>query len=162
VNKNRQYIYQSPFGKLNIITAQNQLIELKWSKTIKSATTANDILSKKIYRYLDHYFAYGEAKLDFKLNLIGTEFQLSVWQQLLKIPSGKVMSYLEVAKKINRMKSFRAVANACGKNPIVIIIPCHRVIKNDGDIGGYTSAINAKNQLIEFERLMTGDSTSFR
>ena len=72
------------------------------------------------------------------MNLKGTKFQLKVWNYLRKIPKGKVKTYLEVAKAIGKPKAFRAVANAVGKNPYPPKIPCHRVIRSDGTIGGYS------------------------
>tara|TARA_B100001029_G_scaffold12914_1_gene8673 strand:- start:352 stop:621 length:270 start_codon:yes stop_codon:yes gene_type:complete len=72
-----------------------------------------------------------------KLN--GTEFQIKVWKEILKIPKGKTKSYKEIAIAIRRLKSSKAVANACGKNPYPVEIPCHRVIKSNGEIGGYSA-----------------------
>ncbi len=72
------------------------------------------------------------------MNLKGTKFQLKVWNYLKKIPKGKVKTYLEVAKAIGKPKAFRAVANAVGKNPYPPKIPCHRVIRSDGSLGGYS------------------------
>ena len=72
-----------------------------------------------------------------KLN--GTEFQIKVWKEILKIPKGKTKSYKEIAIAIGRSKSSRAVANACGKNPYPVEIPCHRVIRSNSEIGGYSA-----------------------
>ena len=71
--------------------------------------------------------------------LEGTEFQIKVWNEIAKIPKGKTKSYKEIAIAIGRPKSSRAVANACGKNPYPVEIPCHRVIRSNGEIGGYAS-----------------------
>ena len=71
--------------------------------------------------------------------LKGTEFQIKVWKEISKIPKGKTKSYKEIAIAIGKPKSFRAVANACGKNPYPIEIPCHRVIKSNGELGGYSA-----------------------
>ena len=73
-----------------------------------------------------------------KKDLIGTDFQIKVWKEIKKIPKGSTLTYKELAKKINKPKAYRAVANACGKNPYPIIIPCHRVIGSNGNIGGYS------------------------
>ena len=89
-----------------------------------------------------------------KLNLnIGTEFQKLVWKEIAKIPYGKVITYQDLAFKINRPKSVRAVASACGKNPLIPEIPCHRVVRKDGSLGGYSAkgGINKKKQLLENE-----------
>jgi methylated-DNA-[protein]-cysteine S-methyltransferase len=73
------------------------------------------------------------------INLEGTEFQKKVWREISKIPKGKTKTYKEIAILVGSPKSYRAVANACGKNPFPVAIPCHRVIKSDGSIGGYSA-----------------------
>jgi methylated-DNA-[protein]-cysteine S-methyltransferase len=89
------------------------------------------------------------------MNLKGTKFQLKVWNYLKTIPKGKVKSYLEVAKAIKKPRAFRAVANAVGKNPYPPIIPCHRVIRSDGSLGGYSAkgGINKKRLLLASENI---------
>ncbi|MDB3904659.1 MGMT family protein [Candidatus Pelagibacter sp.] len=88
------------------------------------------------------------------MNLRGTKFQLKVWNYLKKIPKGKVKSYLDVAKAIGKPKAFRAVANAVGKNPYPPLIPCHRVIRSDGSLGGYSGkgGIKEKKRLLLKEK----------
>ena len=88
------------------------------------------------------------------MNLKGTKFQLKLWNYLKKIPKGKVKSYLEVAKGIGKPKAFRAVANAVGKNPYPPLIPCHRVIRSDGSLGGYSGkgGIKEKRRLLLLEK----------
>ena len=87
------------------------------------------------------------------MNLIGTEFQIKDWKEIAKIPLGETRSYKEIATAIGSPNSSRAVANACGKNPYPIKIPCHRVIKSDGSIGGYsgTGGIERKKELLAKE-----------
>ena len=87
------------------------------------------------------------------MNLKGTKFQIKVWNYLKKIPKGKVKTYLEVAKAIGKPKAHRAVANAVGKNPFAPKIPCHRVIRSDGGLGGYSGkgGIKQKRRLLELE-----------
>ena len=82
---------------------------------------------------------------------IGTSFQKDVWNALLKIPKGELRSYTDIAKMIGRPKSVRAVANAIGANPICIFIPCHRVIRNDGSLGGFSSGIHRKKAFMKME-----------
>ena len=88
------------------------------------------------------------------MNLKGTKFQLKVWNYLKKIPKGKVKTYLEVAKAIGKPRAFRAVANAVGKNPYPPLIPCHRVIRSDGSLGGYSGkgGIKEKRRLLLKEK----------
>lgn len=81
------------------------------------------------------------------MKLEGTKFQIDVWNYLKKIPKGKVKTYKQVAKAINRPKSSRAVANACGKNPYAPTIPCHRVIRSDGNLGGYSGKGGVKRKI---------------
>ena len=87
------------------------------------------------------------------MNLIGTEFQIKVWKEIAKIPLGETRSYKEIATAIGSPNSSRAVANACGENPYPIKIPCHRVIKSDGSIGGYsdTGGVERKKELLAKE-----------
>ena len=92
------------------------------------------------------------------MNLIGTKFQLKVWNYLKKIPRGKVTSYLEVAKAIGKPNAFRAVANAVGKNPYPPLIPCHRVIRSDGSLGGYS----AKGGIKEKRRLLLKEKVNLK
>ena len=89
-----------------------------------------------------------------KLNFsIGTIFQKLVWKEIAKIPKGRVITYQDLAFKINRPKSIRAVASACGKNPFLPEVPCHRVVRKDGNLGGYSASggINKKKEILENE-----------
>ena len=91
-----------------------------------------------------------------KMYLKGTKFQLKVWKYLKKIPKGQIRTYSDVAKAINKPKSVRAVANAIGKNPYAPKIPCHRVIRSDGSLGGYSGkgGINTKRKLLKSEGIL--------
>ncbi len=91
-------------------------------------------------------------KIKCKVDLQGTEFRQKVWAELLKIPYGETVSYKYIAKKINNPKAVRAVANAIGKNPISIIVPCHRVIGSNGKLTGYRFGLEIKSKLLEIER----------
>ncbi len=88
--------------------------------------------------------------------LKGTKFQLKVWKYLIKIPKGTLKTYKQVAIAINRPKAARAVANACGKNPYAPRVPCHRVIRSDGSLGGFTGpgGTNAKKKLLKKEGIL--------
>jgi AraC family transcriptional regulator, regulatory protein of adaptative response / methylated-DNA-[protein]-cysteine methyltransferase len=85
------------------------------------------------------------------LDLQGTDFQREVWNQLLAIPAGRTRTYLDVAQAINRPKATRAVAQACGANPVAVVVPCHRVVMSDGSIGGYSGLPGVKKALLEAE-----------
>jgi AraC family transcriptional regulator of adaptative response/methylated-DNA-[protein]-cysteine methyltransferase len=85
------------------------------------------------------------------LDLQGTDFQREVWNQLLAIPAGRTRTYLDVAQAIHRPKATRAVAQACGANPVAVVVPCHRVVMSDGSIGGYSGLPGVKKALLEAE-----------
>ena len=100
---------------------------------------------------LQEYFEGKRTHFNLKLNLKGTEFQQRVWQELLNIPFGKTLSYLELSKKLGDVKAIRAVAAANGKNPLWIVVPCHRVIGTDGSLTGYAGGLWRKKWLLEHE-----------
>ena len=99
---------------------------------------------------------YKETGFLLVMILKGTKFQLKVWRYLKKIPKGQIRTYSDVAKAINKPKSVRAVANAVGKNPYAPKIPCHRVIRSDGSLGGYSGkgGINTKRKLLKSEGIL--------
>lgn len=109
-----------------------------------------DCLQDCVYQ-LQEYFEGKRTQFDLKLNPEGTDFQKRVWQELLSIPFGKTMSYLELSKQLGDVKAIRAVANANGKNPLWIIVPCHRVIGSDGSLTGYAGGLHRKQWLLEHE-----------
>jgi len=84
-------------------------------------------------------------------DLRGTDFQRSVWRELLKIPSGSTRSYGDIARAVGNRRATRAVAQACGANPIPVLVPCHRVIQSDGGLGGYTGGVRIKKALLKSE-----------
>lgn len=91
---------------------------------------------------------------DYQIHLVGTSFQLDVWNALITIPEGETRSYKELAKQIGKPKAVRAVANAVGANPIAVLVPCHRVIRSNGHIGGYRWGIELKVKLLEREGVL--------
>ena len=92
-----------------------------------------------------------QAKIN-GLILAGTKFQQKVWQETLKIPAGQTITYQELAARINHHKAHRAVANALGQNQVPYFIPCHRVIRKDGSLGGYKWGVEIKKKLLELEK----------
>ena len=110
-------------------------------------------LTDKLIKELKEYLK-GTRK-DFTINdstlLAGTDFQKKVWKELLNIPYGQTKTYKEIAKAINNEKAIRAVATAIGKNPLMIIIPCHRVIGSDGKLRGYAYGLDVKKKLLALE-----------
>ena len=101
---------------------------------------------------LTAYFKGERQAFDLPLDIsLGTDFQQRVWQQLQKIPHGETISYATLAQRVGNPKGYRAVANANGRNPFSIIIPCHRVIASDGKLGGYTGGLDKKEYLLALE-----------
>lgn len=124
------------------IAFQNSRIAIRFAE----ATDFGDC-----FQQLDEYFAHRRQQFSLKLNPQGTAFQKRVWQHLLKIPFGKTTSYLEIAEALGARKALRAVGAANGRNPIPIIIPCHRVIGRDGDLIGFGGGIWRKEWLLRHE-----------
>lgn len=144
-------IIKSPLG-FTKITGDNM--------GISSVTVLNseEIISETIpvvlqdcVTQLTEYFKGSRTTFNLKLNPKGTDFQKSVWTLLQQIPFGKSISYLELSKQLGDPKAIRAVANANGKNPLWIIVPCHRVIGTDGSLTGYAGGLNRKQWLLEHE-----------
>ncbi|CAM3749106.1 methylated-DNA--protein-cysteine methyltransferase [Flavobacterium saliperosum S13] len=106
---------------------------------------------KDAVKQLQEYFDGKRTHFTFALNPKGTDFQQKVWKALLEIPYGKTTSYLELTKKLGDVKAIRAVASANGKNPLWIVVPCHRVIGSDGSLTGYAGGLWRKKWLLEHE-----------
>ncbi|MDI1317644.1 methylated-DNA--[protein]-cysteine S-methyltransferase [Flavobacterium sp.] len=106
---------------------------------------------KECVPQLQQYFDGQRMDFTFKLNPDGTDFQQKVWQELLNIPFGKTISYLDLSKKLGDVKAIRTVASANGKNPLWIVVPCHRVIGTDGSLTGYAGGLWRKKWLLEHE-----------
>ena len=113
---------------------------------------------KEAVLQLKDYFEGKRTEFSFKINPAGTDFQQKVWQELLKIPFGKTCSYLELSKKLGDVKAIRAVASANGKNPLWIVVPCHRVIGSDGSLTGYAGGLWRKKWLLEHENPVKQES----
>ena len=101
---------------------------------------------------LDEYFQGNRKEFDVPLQMVGTDFQKSVWNTLLKVPYGTTSTYLKLAYDINNEKAVRAVANANGANSMAIIIPCHRIIGSNGELGGYGGGLPVKKRLLTLEQ----------
>lgn len=111
----------------------------------------NDETACWVISELDEYFAGIRKKFNVPVNAVGTPFQKKVWDALLKIPYGETRNYKQIASDIGNEKAARAVGMACNRNPIAIIIPCHRVVGSDGTLTGYAGGIDVKRYLLELE-----------
>ncbi len=152
-----QYKISSPIGPLYLVASAKGLQGIYWSKqTVKllksfgRARPQEKILQDASVQ-LTEYFAGRRKSFDIPFDLQGTPFQRKVWQELSRIPFGQTLSYKDVAQRINHPKAMRAVGSANGKNPLCVIIPCHRVVAADGSIGGYAGGIAVKRRLLGWE-----------
>ena len=151
MNKTEEkYYYTSPIGIFEFKTYENKLVSLKPTEKINLSSKENE-LSRKIKTQLDEYFSNKRKNFDIPILLKGTPFQKNVWQELRKIPHGNTSNYQEIANKINNKNAQRAVGNACNKNPILIIIPCHRVIPKSAKLGGFAYNDKIKKFLLKLE-----------
>lgn len=143
-------IIETPIGFANIIGDKNGISSVTLtSQKVKSDSIPEELLD--CVTQLRAYFNEDLQSFNLNLNPEGTAFQKSVWNQLQTIPYGKTISYLELSKQLGDVKAIRAVANANGKNPLWIIIPCHRVIGSDGSLTGYAGGLYRKQWLINHE-----------
>ena len=144
--------YLSPVGRLEIESRNDKITKLIFCKTSGIIREPETSVLQQCCLELDEYFAGKRKKFDVKIAFTGTLFQNRVWQELLKIPYGKTVSYADLAKAAGNPKACRAAGSANGKNPIAIIIPCHRVIASNGSMGGYAYGLEAKKQLLDLEK----------
>jgi len=105
---------------------------------------------------LEEYFSGTRRKFDFPLDLRGTEFQVACWRALLAIPYGETRTYADIARAVGRPQGFRAVGMANNRNPVAIVVPCHRVIASDGTLCGYGGGLEIKRKLLELEGALSG------
>ena len=150
-----QIVVASPVGKLRLVASDKGLVAIdvrnvRAASDQETSASAQKILSAT-KKQLEQYFAGKRTTFDIPLDLKGTEFQQQAWLALCRIPYGKTISYGQQAKNIQRPKAFRAVGSANGKNPIPIIVPCHRVVAGDGSLGGYSLGLKMKKQLLALE-----------
>ncbi|MCB0368912.1 MAG: methylated-DNA--[protein]-cysteine S-methyltransferase [Bdellovibrionales bacterium] len=148
---------KSPLGTIYLVSSEKGLKSIDFKKPkMRVRTTklkkAQPILDEAKKQLVD-YFANRRKKFNLPLDLDGSDFQKKVWLELSKIPYGKTCSYKEVADKIQSPKAYRAVGTANGKNPLPIIIPCHRVISANGSLGGYSGGLSIKIKLLQLEGL---------
>ena len=156
---------ESPIGRLRLAVTRKGLVRLAlpreggkgfrgWLARALPDAEAVDWLPHvdKVRQELEEYFTGRRTEFGVPLDLRGTEFQVRVWRALAKIPFGELRSYAEVARAVRRPRAVRAVGSANGANPIPVILPCHRVVRSDGALGGYSAGLETKRRLLAFER----------
>lgn len=149
----RLYYYETPIGKLGIAEEYGFITNICFmnSKQPLDAKLYETETIKETFNQLCEYFRRERDEFDIPLNPAGTDFQQTVWSELLNIPYGETRSYKDIATELNSEKAIRAIGSACNKNPIPIIIPCHRVISSDGSLTGYAGGLDIKQKLLRIE-----------
>lgn len=141
---------KTPLGIAKIVGDEKGITEISAKDSGEISSKIPEILQDAVTQIQD-YFDGKRTDFNLKLNPKGTDFQQKVWKELLQIPFGKTISYLDMAKKLGDPKVIRAAASANGKNPIWIVVPCHRVIGTDGSLTGYAGGLWRKKWLLEHE-----------
>jgi len=152
-------IIASPVGLLKLVASSNGLTAILWENDDPNRVRLGALEHEPVHpvllqaeRELDDYFAGKRAVFNIELDMAGTDFQRRVWGALLTIPFGETRTYADVARQIGSPKAFRAVGAANGKNPVSIIVPCHRAIGSDGALHGFAGGLDAKRYLLALER----------
>lgn len=141
----------SPLGFTRIVGDADGIASVSVLNSEEKITDIIPIELEDCVHQLNEYFEGNRKDFSLKLNPQGTDFQNRVWKALSTIPYGKTLSYLQLSQQLGDVKAIRAVANANGKNPLWIIVPCHRVIGSDGSLTGYASGLYRKQWLLEHE-----------
>ncbi len=142
-------------GDLYLVASDKGIRSVFWQKQNIGKSQSNsvcEILLSKAEQQIHEYLGSERTTFDLPLDMVGTDFQKTVWTELLKIPFGETRSYKEIALKIKSANASRAVGTANGKNPLCLIIPCHRVITSSGELGGYSGGIKIKKHLLQLEK----------
>jgi methylated-DNA-[protein]-cysteine S-methyltransferase len=142
----------SPIGALEIRGTQEHIVAVNFVDRTRKADEKLPLCVRECAAQIDAYFRGACKAFSLRLLLQGTDFQRSVWQQLVRVPFGKTSSYSGIAAAIGKPKAYRAVGSANGKNPISIIVPCHRIIGSNGKLTGYGGGLWRKAWLLSHEK----------
>ena len=152
------YFYKkTKIGYITIFEDNEKIIKLRLDKIEDNSNFILSPLIEKTFIELKEYFEGRRKKFDIPIKPEGTDFQKKVWQELTKIPYGTYTTYKDIANKIKNKNASRAVGSANNKNPILIIIPCHRVIGSNKKLKGYSEGINYQKMLLKIEKINIGE-----
>ena len=144
------YTYQTKIGPITIHESNNKITKiLIYEKN--SVNTEESNLTKQTIKEINEYLDHKRTDFTIPLDPQGTDHQIKVWNELKKIPYSETRTYKELATSLGNPNASRAIGSACGKNPIMIIVPCHRVIGTNGKLTGYAGGIGVKEKLIDLE-----------
>ncbi len=147
-------LLETPCGQLLLGAESGRLCLCSWLHETVATTITSDAdgqLLSEACRQLQEYFAHERQEFQLPLSMHGTPFQQSAWKAMLTIPYGQTVSYAEEALRAGHPTALRAIGNANGRNPLAIIVPCHRVIASNGQLGGYSSGLDRKRFLLRLE-----------
>ncbi len=151
------FVYGMPLGRLTIAADADGLTKILFGPhAIEDAVRRPSALTNTAATQLQEYFAGKRREFDIPLNPQGSEFQLAVWDELKKIPYGQTQTYAQIAQAVGNPRGFRAVGLANNKNPLPIIVPCHRVLGSGGKLVGYAAGLKIKQYLLELEGVNIG------
>lgn len=142
----------SPIGPLKLTSDEHYLKSISFEAEISGESTEFPEVLDQVQKQLEEYFSGTRRQFDLPLDPDGTSFQQKVWKQLSEVPYGSTMSYIEIARILNAESSSRAVGMANGRNPIPILIPCHRIIGHNGKLTGYAGGLERKKWLLLHEQ----------
>jgi methylated-DNA-[protein]-cysteine S-methyltransferase len=147
----------SPLGDLQLYSDGSHVVKIGFpGEALEAAREGNDPVLEACAGQLAEYFRGDRRRFDLPLAPRGTDFQREVWRALADIPYGETRSYSEIARAIGRPRAVRAVGAANGRNPLPIVVPCHRVIGSDGSLTGFAGGLSAKTCLLELEGALSG------
>jgi methylated-DNA-[protein]-cysteine S-methyltransferase len=146
------FIYPTPMGRITLASDGSSLTQLAFGAVELAGTNIPTALTNDAANQVQEYLAGKRKEFDLPLNPQGTAFQQHVWSTLQRIPYGETRSYQQVAQMLGKPQALRAVGGANNKNPLPIIIPCHRVIGTNGDLVGYVAGLKIKKFLLDLER----------
>ncbi|HPQ47442.1 MAG TPA: methylated-DNA--[protein]-cysteine S-methyltransferase [Clostridia bacterium] len=146
-------LYKGSIGFLTVILDSGEIKEIRFGQPDDLDELNDDqLLGIEIITQLDAYFSGLQKEFSLDFSAEGTDFQNAVWERIEQIPYGETKTYSQIARELGKPNSARAVGNACNKNPIPILIPCHRVVGSDGKLTGYAGGVGLKKTLLEMER----------
>ena len=143
-------IISSPLGNIRSSSREGCLSELKFTDEETDGEILDQVLLSTVQQ-LEEYFAGERKTFDMPIGLGGTDFQRKVWLEVNKIPFGQTATYMKISQKLGKPGAIRAVGAAIGANPILVILPCHRVLGSDGSLTGYAGGLDRKKALLEME-----------
>lgn len=142
------------FGTIYLTANEKVLLSIQVEEPLLMKEVNSHKILDEAYRQLNEYFDKKRTAFNLPLQISGTDFQREVYRSLCNIEFGHTASYEDIAKSVKNPKAFRAVASVCARNKYLIIVPCHRVIRKNGELGGYSAGLKMKRYLMELERVL--------